>query len=63
MKKLFWAFTISFLLLSGFSQGIVLADEYYVDAGLGTDDPSYGGRLVCVSVIKRGGTVMTGFPS
>ncbi len=43
LKKLFLVSAISFLLLSGFSQGIVLADDYYVDAVLGTDDPSYGG--------------------
>ena len=43
LNKLFLVCSISFLLSLGFNQSIVLADDYYVDAVAGTDDPSHGG--------------------
>ena len=43
LSKLFLVLCISLLLSFVLGHGIVLADDYYVDAGLGTDDSLYGG--------------------
>ena len=43
LNKLFLFLSTAFLLSLGSGQGIVLADDYYVNAGLGTDDLSHGG--------------------
>ena len=42
-NKLFLVLSVSILISFALGQGIVLAGDYYVDATLGTNDPSHGG--------------------
>jgi len=43
LEKVIWVFSISLFMSFGLIQDSVLADDYYVDASLGADDPSHGG--------------------